>query len=140
MPTNNAASTSRLSRWVGGRELLRMAATALVFAMIVGYATYIGLRLRVTYTLNARVERLMAEQSALMQQNDQFHDQISARLDELERLMFGEVLAKIDTSAPGTPRTTASVQLWQKNRDAELRKRLAALEQWRAKVDEQRRN
>lgn len=118
---------------------MRMAVTAIVFATLVGYASYIGLRLRVTYSLNAQVEKLAADAAVTHALHLQVHDQINARLDELERLMFGEVLAKID-AVPGKPRTIASVQLWQKNRDEELRKRIAALEQWRAKIDDQRRD
>jgi cell division protein FtsB len=140
MKTDNAVSTNNFSRWLGSRELLRMAAVAMAFALCVGYAAYVGFRLQVTYSVQATVDKLVADRAELIAENERFHSGISARLDELERLMFGEVLAKIDAPAPGKPRTTASVQLWQKNRDAELRKRIEALEQWRAKVDEQRRN
>lgn len=132
MKNGTAASTSnQWIRWVGGRELLRMAVLAMGLALIAGYVSYMSLRIRVTYTLQTRVALLEAERMESAAANAAFHEGISERLDNLERIIFGEVLTKIDVPPP----KPSVVQLWQRNRDLQIRKRLEALEQWRAQTE-----
>jgi hypothetical protein len=93
--------------------------------------TYFGLRLRVTYNLSAEFAQLQAEHRDMMALSNQRLQELRARLDEMERVLFGDVLAKIEkTQKTATPKLPIP-DVWQRNRDRELRDRLDALEKWR---------
>jgi hypothetical protein len=119
-----------------------MAATAMLAALVIGTVTYVGLRLRATYEIRTEMGLLNQKFNLVMADAESLHIHIEERLDAIEKFLFGDVLESLMTtkaqtpSAVPLPRPTV-VQLWQQNRDKELRERLDALERHHLK-DEQR--
>lgn len=133
------ASISRRQWWraVQGNEMLRMAGTALLAALFMGYATYVGLRLKATYGMRTEVALLQQKVDEALTEREAAHAQVNTRLDEIERFLFGEVLASLMTTAPQPPSERPTpVQLWQRNRDKELRTRLDTLERLRVQNEQ----
>lgn len=56
---------------------------------------------------------------------------VRAELDRIYQTLY----APVDTPAATEPRQPSSVELWQRNRDKELRDRLMRLEQWRLRME-----
>lgn len=101
----------------------------LVIALIAlsASAFYVFLRLRTTYQTVR--EATLAAQQAHEQAEDfkAFREQMTAELNAIKATVYG----------PRTPAAKPSaVELWQRNRDAEIQKRLRAVEQWRYRMDE----
>lgn len=105
------------------RTLLMVALAIIVAAMLF----YVFLRLRVTYQTFAAAT--LAAQQVQEQAEDlkAFKAQVNAELNTLKATVYGPRTAAAKPSA---------VELWQRNRDAEIQKRLRALEQWRYRMDE----
>lgn len=61
-------------------------------------------------------------------EKDIAHQSLADRISNLERVVFVDVKAAIDKSHKSPP---PGSNLWQRQRDAELRERLLALERWR---------
>jgi hypothetical protein len=90
-------------------------------------ATYVGLRLRTTYSLDYRITALQHEVETLAAQLKAMDRDITIRVSVLERVIYGQALPEIaDVQNTPTP-----VEVWQRNRDRLLRERLDRLERWR---------
>jgi hypothetical protein len=117
-----------------------MAATALLVALLFGYVTYVGLRLRATYNLATEVGLLRQKYDQVLIDATSIHVHIEERLDKMERFLFGDVLESLQKTGAAPPKTTpsttppsTSIQVWQRTRDKELRDRLDMLERLRLK-------
>jgi hypothetical protein len=137
MPIDNNASISSWRRRfrLSERELFPLVVLALLCAALVAFVAYTTFRLRVTYAVQTEVATMRAERRNIVAENDREHDALVARLDELERVLFGEVLGKITDQLKQAKPPITAVQVWQRNRDRELRDRLARLEQWRLELE-----
>jgi hypothetical protein len=120
---------------IASKEYVTIAARSFAVAVIIGVITYFALRLRVTYEMQTEIDRLRIERAELVKRNAIAHDEMMNRLDELERVLFGDVLAKVDKNAAAISKLPTA---WQRQRDLEFRKRLDALEQWRMQRDKDR--
>lgn len=138
MPTDNNVSTNR-PWWArlrrGERELFPFIVLALTCAMLVAFVAYATFRLRVTYELQTALAQFQAERASLFEANRREHQAVSERLDELERVLFGDVLVKIAAQLKAAKPPMTAMQVWQRNRDRELRDRLTRLEEWRLALE-----
>lgn len=114
--------------------MLHMMATAMLVALVIGYMTYVGLRLHATYVLRTELSLLEAKVDRNAIDAQTIHRHTEGRLDDIERLLFGDVLNSIQKPA-SRPSKPSAVELWQRNRDRELRARLDALERMRLRVE-----
>ncbi len=119
---DNAASTRKHDPW---RVWLRRASIALGVALLVLGGLYGALRMQALSRLSAELVQLQADIERLQQQQDTQLTIAASRLDDLERTLFGDVVAKLEKTAPSGPNR---IELWQRNRDAELRRRIEVLE------------
>lgn len=104
------------------RAGVALAGTVFVLALVYMYALTQEHRV-----LTANLDRALAQLRELQKSNDSIDVITASRMDYVERVLFGEVVAKLD--AQRSARNTARVELWQKTRDKELRDRIMYLEQ-----------
>ncbi len=106
-----------------------MVAAAVVIA--VSWTVYVAMRIRVTYISQHQIVQLTNDFDAWREASLVYREDMARRLNELERYVYGGPLP-VASPGPQAPRPSRpSVQQWQLNRDAELRKRIEALEAWR---------
>lgn len=112
---------------------VRMVLVGCLTAVLLGAVTYVLVRLRVTYRLQSDLSLINAEIRDLHKQLEFYDRNCDVRLSELER----EVLGQVTPQPPKLGRTGPSrIELWQRNRDQELRDRIRALERWRLGWDQ----
>ncbi len=104
--------------------------TIYVAALVVGgiaLGTFFGLWRYSSYRASTDISILIDRLNKIEVQMVKDHSTTRTELDELYRVVYGTVPAKI---AKGQ----SSVEAWQRNRDQELRDRIRRLEEWRFKV------
>jgi hypothetical protein len=107
-----------------------------IIAILVTATAFLVHSLRTSYLLSVKVAGIEAAVANQDRQQTESHAQINRRLDVLDEAVFGTLPQAIsDRPAPEIIRPPAHVQLWQRTRDSELRKRLKALEEWRLAVE-----
>ena len=120
----NVASTNN-----GGPMLPRP--WRIVFVLTIGLTiltlVFIALRLRVTYVLQQQLDAYEAAQVSGHTELDARIESLTKRLDDIERVLFGDVVPSIAAKTPPAPRPIA--QPWRSEK--EIRERLEALERWR---------
>lgn len=89
-------------------------------------AAHTVLRLRVTYDVQREIAALRMEIAERDRVAADVRREYGGRLDLIERNLYGDVAAAL-----AAPPTTSTVELWQRNRDRELRDRIQRLEEWR---------
>lgn len=99
---------------------LRRALAAIGIGLFVLVAIYAASRARMVYQLSSELLALRAEMVESQKEQQRQDRALAMRMDDLERTLFGEVIAKIEKNA----KTAATVPAWSKNRDEELRRRL----------------
>jgi septal ring factor EnvC (AmiA/AmiB activator) len=101
----------------------------LAVALLLGCAFIAGVFSVLKVQEIERMQRdLIAIHASLREQQQQSRtllEQTGLRLDQIERSLFGDVVAKLEKQTKPPP---SWVELWQKNRDKELRDRIAAIE------------
>ena len=101
----------------------------IVFVLTIGLTiltlTFIALRLRVTYVLQRQLDAYEAAQIGGHREIDVRLESLTKRLDDIERVLFGDVVPSIAAKTPPRP----VVQPWKAEK--ELRERIEALERWR---------
>lgn len=103
------------------RALLLFVVGLLALAFVVATLA----RIREGYRLQTDVALLTERFQAHVLHDVAEHAQLAQTLAQMRATLYGErTLPK---------RQPSTVEVWQKNRDAELRRRIAALEQWRYK-------
>lgn len=107
--------------------VIRRVAASMAIALAASMVTYNSFRINAVSRLSQQVVILQDEVKQQDRINAQRIEDLSARLDEIERILFGEVLAKLEK----VPKTPSGIALWQKTRDQELRERISRLERWR---------
>lgn len=107
---------------------LRRGLAGLAIAFVLLGTTYMLARIRIVQRNSTELVALSAHLEALRMANDANLRDINNRLDEIERVLFGDVVEKLEKRPPGPNR----IELWQQNRDKELRDRILRLERWRA--------
>lgn len=121
------------------RQYLVRGAVAVAVAALLMLGLYAAVRIHTIARLQTEMAQLTSHVADTDAQHDAMMVQAAARLDDLERFVFGDVVAKLQEPAPTpAPAGPSRVQLWQRNRDQELRTRLKAIEDWRYSVDQWR--
>ena len=124
---DNAASTDRWSR---GCLLI---GAGLVGLILVG-GTFIALRLRAVYRMEHTVRLMQIEHADLMRGYTLKFEESQQRLDTLERVLFGDIVAKVYSAHGGKPTAKpvfGKVEQWMLNQNKLLDERLDQLEAWR---------
>ena len=95
---------------------------------------YASAQLLTLYRLQQEQQKLDSEMMALQAEHDAAMKEYSARLEYLERVLFGDVAPRVDKNSRGP------VALEQRltTADKELRDRIQALERWRLRMEEAR--
>lgn len=118
-------------------SLLRGNVWRIVVAFLVGFifvgGAYITIRLRTLYNIQTEIAHLKAEHRHVKQELETQLNGNGIRIDQLERILFGDVIAQLEKkvqadAAKQKPPPPTWVELWQKNRDKELRDRIVELE------------
>lgn len=115
---------------------MRFTGSIVLVFTVVTLMAYVGLRLYVGYGVEAR-ERANAQQIEILHNRLESIDRDhTARYNELEAVLFGNIQPKVDQrqAQPAKPRQTR-IEIWQLNRDKELRERIRQLERWRYEME-----
>jgi hypothetical protein len=110
--------------------------TAAFFALFIGL--FLFLQFRQSYFTTRRQSALEAQIQQFLLGSEGRDAELARRLDALEVEVFGELPAAISKTESVVQREIKkprSPELWQRTRDAELRRRVKALEEWRMHVD-----
>jgi hypothetical protein len=105
----------------------------LCYGLLIIGAVAVVFHIRAARDLGLELTRLQVQVTGLADRNDLLQREAQERLTVIERTLFGDVVAKLDK--PGGAAPQARVELWQLNRDRDLRDRLARLEQWRLRTE-----
>ncbi len=106
---------------------------ALAVCVVVVLAVFFTVQIRFVSQNYSSVAKLQSDVANMQQQHAAQLETLNARVDQLERVLFGDVVAKIEKS----PLRPNAVELWQRNRDKELRDRIRQLELWRLRSGDQ---
>jgi len=82
------------------------------------------------YSLRREVTLLRIEQEATERERQVWRNSVRKELDTIYQTLYSPPEA-----VTPLPRTPSQVELWQRNRDKELRDRIARLEQWRLRQE-----
>lgn len=99
---------------------------ALLLVVAIGFTAHLIFRLRVTYQVQRDLAIVKTENEHLLRAIKALEDNLSARIDEHEQIIFGGLLVAINKKQP--PPKMPRIEQWQVNRDKELRERIAANE------------
>ncbi len=106
---------------------------AIGVAAILLTLAFIASRLHGTYALEAKLSRLEAAHHDLALTCGTSRGEVNRRLDAIERVLFGDVVPKVDqVPAPPSLRLETSIL----NNQREFRARIEALERWRLRTME----
>lgn len=110
-----------------------------VWAVAIGacvlWTAYVAMRLRATYQLQTEYAKLHSEFLDLQLSHDRDLQDAKQRLNYLEEVLFGEVLAKIDKKQKVVP---MRIEPWLANSIKDLRDRVTVLERSRIEKSEQK--
>jgi len=123
----NDASTNK--RWNTVKHTATLIGGGLSVGALLIALTFAVIRLRDTYVLETRVNQLDGTVQNVLLQRTVILADLDARLDLLERAMFGDIIPKMDRKATTQPESRLEALLLQN--DKELRERIQRLERWR---------
>lgn len=112
---------------------IRVVLWSLLIGACILWGAYVAIRLRTTYELQTRFEILHAEHMELQKRYEAHLTEQNLRLDYLEQVLFGEVLAKIDKKQPR--QQPMRLEPWLANALKDIRDRLTVLERSRLQRD-----
>lgn len=121
MLNGNAVSTN--NRW------WRLIVIAIATTALLAAGTYIVLRLRATYSNQAELQRIKADNEDFKRRGAGAVRILSQRIEALESSVYGELEPAVKNGLP--PRVIIRRDGWSENRDKELRDRIRRLELWR---------
>lgn len=104
-------------------------------AIMILWTAYVAMRLKTTYDLQTRFEVLAVEHEELKKRYDAHLLQQNHRLDYIEQVLFGEVLAKIDKKPVPTP---MRLEPWLANTIKDMRERITVLERARLRGEQEK--
>jgi hypothetical protein len=92
-----------------------------------------------SYKTRVEVEMVKTRVATLNREFDVAYKSVQDQLDTFYRTLYTEVEQKPVTppAKPVPPRQPSTVELWQRNRDKELRDRIRVMEQWRQRMEQQ---
>jgi hypothetical protein len=103
-------------------------AWTLLWLFVAALALFVGLRIYETFRMQHDIADLKVKLSGYEQAQAELVKSTNERMEFIESYLFGAV----STELAKRPKVqTVPPAQWQKNRDAELRQRIAELEKWR---------
>lgn len=136
MTDDSVSKSERRWFWKLHSPWPKLLVVSLVVSVIAAWTTFVALRLYAGYRTEAEWTQFRDELTDARKINRATLDTIERRLDDLEMTVYA-VLEPRSLRPPRTaPKTPA--ELWQRNRDAELQRRLLQLERWRMEVEAQK--
>lgn len=121
-------SAASIGKW----RSIRIVLAGITLAVVVMVVLFIGVRMRETYAIEMKVNSLEAAERELAVTCAAVQGDIGQRLDTLERVLFGDVLPKVDRATAERPPALRADALMLRN-ERDLRARVEALERWRLK-------
>jgi hypothetical protein len=113
--------------WIAPWPRLFLLSISVIIA--VAWTGFVAFRLSAMYSMETALEQERTKLSALMEQYKADRESFDKRLAELEQTLYGSVEPSVQQQAQKvTERRPTSVELWQRNRDAELRKILTDMQ------------
>jgi hypothetical protein len=90
------------------------------------------------YRNRVKFELFQREWNAHANANKLYEESLRREIDGMYRTLYTDPDKVVPVTTPPVPtRTPSSVELWQRNRDKELRDRIGRLEQWRLRLQPQ---
>jgi hypothetical protein len=100
-----------------------------VFFLFVAFATYVVLRIHVTYKMQQELALNKAQHQAMAVEYETFKREYIQRLESIEQTLFGEVLPKQSATQSSTTAPRPSrIEVSQQNFNKEMRARLERFE------------
>ncbi len=118
--------------------MLRQVAPAF-FALFIGL--FLFFQFRASYLTTRRQAAVEAQIREFLAASEARDAELARRVDALEGEVFGQLPAAISQAESTVQRELArprSPEIWQRNRDAELRRRVKVLEEWRLRMESRR--
>lgn len=106
---------------------------ALGASLIVATAIFVAFRLKETYALERQLAQVESTHRDLVLKCAATQTEITQRFDTIERVLFGDVLPKVDAATAAKPPAMRLEAMMLRN-EKELRARVEALERWRLKM------
>jgi hypothetical protein len=123
-------SVRRFSRQLRRRALVGDPFVAMIAILLATTLLFIGLWAWVLYGVRRDARLLQLDIAAYRKDRAAKEDAIRAELDTIYRTLYSS--PEVATTQPRQP---SQVELWQRNRDKELRDRIMRLEQWRLRQE-----
>lgn len=127
MQDKNASTSDRR-----GHGWFRVLLWSILIACCMLWTAYVALRLRTTYELQTEFAKLTAVNTEHTATQQRQLEDVRIRLDDLEQVLFGQVLAKIDKKQKVAP---MKIEPWLANALKDLRDRVTILE--RARIEKE---
>lgn len=113
---------------------------SIVIASLISICTVwtllVAISMNTTLKNSARITAMEAHMTELQGKFEVESNMYDLRLSQLERFVFGTLTEEVSkTQESKDTRRTITTPHWDKNRDEELRKRIAELEKWRLQHD-----
>jgi cell division protein FtsB len=139
MTTDGAASSDRAivrvyrALWPRVRTSAwpRLALISLFVVIAVAWTGYVAFRLRATYAMETQQAQQQVQLNSLLEKYKADQEALDKRIAELEQTLYGSIepgLQQQAAAAKAAPRRPSTPELWQRNRDAELRKMLTDMQ------------
>jgi len=107
----------------------------IVLGIVLVGGTFITLRLRETYRMQSDLVKLMSDHGTLQGEVMRLEKAYGERFDDLERVLFGDVVAKLLKEEPKPVQAPLRLQNWMMNRDKDMRERLERIERRLMKIE-----
>jgi cell division protein FtsB len=114
----------RVSAWP------RLLLISLLVMVAVTWTAYIAFRLRATYAVETQLAQQQVQVKALIEKYHADQQALDKRIGELEQTLYGSVepSVQLNAAAVKAQRRPSTPELWQRNRDAELRKMITDMQ------------
>ena len=103
----------------------------IIVASVIGFVlvvtVYNWVRIGTIYKNSQEIVKVQSDLTAIRMEHDTAIRDATARLDTIEKTLFGEVVTKLE-KVPLTERVARQIQIIQEAKDKELRERIARLE------------
>ena len=123
---DNAVSHVSYKRWV----LMGLAGVGL--STVLMWFVFVSVRVRQVYAFESKVSELQSANRELLLNCTAHTLEEAERINNLERVLFGDVVPKVEKPPAALPATRIEALMLRNER--ELRQRVEALERWRLKM------
>ena len=125
------SGTIEAARVARRRAVAHPLLVAFLVVLVVANIGFAGLCVYTLYRVRLEVDLLQLAVEAHVKERQVKDEAWRAEFDTIYRTLY----AAPDTTPAAAPRKPSAVEVWQVNRDKELRDRIRALEQWRQRAE-----